>query len=66
MGGGSIQVLWFKRGWLSYKNKKNTCPKVLLFSDMDISSISCRGSERGCSLSPCLYTTMRKDVRFNL
>lgn len=69
MGGGSIQVLGFKRRWLSHK-KKNTCPKVLLFSDMDISTTSCAlcvvRSEKGRGLSPGLSTTMRKVMRFNL
>lgn len=68
MGGWSIQVLGFKRSWLSHK--KSTCPKVLLFSDMDISTTSrAEGlcvvlSEKGRGLSPGL--SMRKVMRFNL
>lgn len=72
MGGGSIQVLGFKGRWLGHK--KNMCPQVPPFSDMDISSISWaaregRGSarsEKGHGPSPGLSTTMRKVRRFNL
>lgn len=60
MGGGSIQVLGFKGRWLSHK--KNMCPRVLLFSDMDISSISwAEGRAEGRAEGLC---GLRKDMAY--
>lgn len=77
MGGGSIQVLGFKRRRLSHKKKREgggMCPQVLLFLDMDRSAMSWAvgraggsvWSEKGRGLSPGHSTTMRKVRIFNL